>query len=199
MPTALRACHCCGLVQQLGEVPPGSVARCVRCRSIVPHRTARRAASRTVAFSLAALILYVPAMMLPVLEVERLGTSNSATIWSGVVSLMADGEVLVATIVFLASIVAPVAKIGAMLTLSAGDALLPRRDHRAWTYRVVDWIGRWGMLDVLLVAILVAAVKLGSWIEVRPGPGVLAFAGTVVFSLLASAVFDPQAIWEDEP
>ena len=80
--------------------------------------------------------------------------------------------------------------------LSAGDLFL-HKHHRASTYRVVEWIGRWGMLDVLLVALLVAAVKLGSWVEVHPGPGVAAFGGVVIFSLLASAAFDPQAIWEE--
>lgn len=196
--TALRACHCCGLVQHVAEAPARHVARCARCRSVVRTRSPRRAAARTAAFSLAALVLYIPAMTLPVLEVERLGSANSSTIWSGVVSLIAEGELLVAVIVLFASIVAPVAKIGAMLTLSAGDALVPHKRHRALTYRIVEWIGRWGMLDVLLVAVLVAAVKLGSWVEVRPGPGVLAFAGTVIFSLVASATFDPQAIWEEQ-
>ncbi len=152
---------------------------------------------RAAAFSLAALILYPLSMSLPVLEVERLGHAHSATIWSGVVELLAEGEIFVGVIVLLCSVVIPLVKIGAMFLLAAGDAVL-HRHHRARTYQLIEWIGRWGMIDVLLVAVLVAAVKLGSWVEVHPGPGVAAFAGVVIMSLLASAVFDPQAIWQDD-
>jgi len=153
--------------------------------------------SRAAAFSLAALVLFPLAMALPVLEIERLGHSRDATIWGGIVGLLAEREYVVGVVVPVCSIVAPVTKLGAMLLLTAGRRLLGRRP-RAVTYRALEWIGRWGMVDVLLVALLVAAVKLGDWVEVQAGPGAAAFAGVVVFSLLASAVFDPHAIWEDE-
>ena len=151
--------------------------------------------SRAAAFALAALILYPVSMALPVIEIERLGHRRGATIWSGVVDLYADGSYFVASVVLLCSIVVPLVKIGATFLLCSGDAVLTHRRHRVLTYRVLEWIGRWGMLDVLLVALLVAAVKLRSWFEVHPGPGVAAFAGVVIFSLLASAAFDPRAIW----
>jgi paraquat-inducible protein B len=195
MGAGLKACHCCGLVQRVAEVPSGYVARCARCRSVVRHATIPKSASRVAALSIAALILYLPAMMLPILEIEQMGQTQSATIWSGVVSLLAEGEVFVGVVVLICSVVAPLAKIGAMLVLAGGDLLL-HQEHRALTYRVVEWIGRWGMLDVLLVTLLVAAVKLGSWVEVHPGPGVAAFSGVVILSLLASAAFDQHAIWE---
>jgi len=147
------------------------------------------------AFTVTALILYPAAMSLPVMEVSRLGHVREATIWSGTVSLLASGEVVVGLVVLACSIVAPLAKLGAMLGLTVGSAWWGRRP-RAVTFRLVEWIGRWGMLDVLLVALLVAAVKLGEWVEVRAGPGAVAFAGVVVCSLLASAFFDPHAIWE---
>jgi len=196
MGIGLKACHCCGLVQRVPEIPSGHVARCARCRSVVRHARIAKSTSRVAALSVAALILYMPAMTLPILEIEQMGQTQSATIWSGVVSLLAEGEVFVGLVVFVCSVVAPLAKIGSMLILSGGDLIL-HKHHRAFTYRVVEWIGRWGMLDVLLVTLLVAAVKLGSWVEVHPGPGVAAFSGVVIFSLLASAAFDPQAIWED--
>ncbi len=141
-------------------------------------------------------------MMLPVIEVQRMGHSHSATIWSGVVELLAEGQVIVAVIVLTCSIVIPLLKIAGMFLLCAGGLT-----GRAWlaahprmiVYRAMEWIGRWGMIDVLLVAILVAAVKLGNWMAVHPGPGAAAFAGVVIMSLLASASFDPVSIWEDEP
>ena len=82
--------------------------------------------------------------------------------------------------------------------LSAGEMLLPSR-QRALTYRLVEFLGRWGMLDVVLIAVLVAAVKLGDLVEVRPGPGLAVFASVVVLSLLASASFDPHGLWETKP
>jgi uncharacterized paraquat-inducible protein A len=153
--------------------------------------------SHVAALTLAALILYPAAMALPVLEVQRMGHSHSATIWSGAVDLMAEGEYFVGIIVLACSIAAPLAKIGAMFALCAGDAILASH-HRARTYRFIEFIGRWGMVDVLLVALLVAAVKLGNWVQIHPGPGAAAFAAVVILSLAASALFDPHVIWEED-
>lgn len=194
---ALRPCRCCGLIQRVPPALPGSEARCARCGAVVRHAAAPRSMARAAAFALAALILYPPAMLLPVIEIERLGRRSEATIWSGVVELLADGSILVALVVLVCSIVIPLLKIGATFVLCTGEMILPGR-HRAATYRWLEWIGRWGMVDVLLVALLVAVVKLGSWLSVHPGPGAAAFAGVVVLSLLASATFDPESIWESE-
>lgn len=193
----LRACPVCGLIQRVpGEVPAGREARCRRCRGRLGHGAAARSLAYPAAFSLAALVLYPLAMTLPVLRIERLGHTNTATIWSGAVQLITGRQVAVGVLVFVCSVVVPLAKILGMFLLCTGDAVLGRR-HRSATYRAIDWVSRWGMLDVLLVAILVAAVKLGDWIDVAPGPGIAAFAAVVVLSLLASATFDPRAIWEE--
>jgi paraquat-inducible protein A len=159
---------------------------------------------RAGAFALAALALYPPAMLLPVLEVEKMGHSRSATIWSGVVELLTHGQVLVGIVVLVCSIVIPLGKIGGIIWLSRilrgrwNQALHVEvsRKGRSRVLRVIEWLGRWGMVDVLLVAILIAAVKLGSIVQIHPGPGIAAFAGVVILSMLASAFFDPEAIWE---
>lgn len=135
-------------------------------------------------------------MALPVLEVHQMGHTNEATIWSGVLTLFSDGHPALAIIVLTCSIVVPLLKIGGMLVVATRFTILSQR-HRAITYRAIDWLGRWGMVDVLLVALLVAAVKLGDWVDVHAGPGALAFAGVVALSMLASATFDPRAIWEE--
>ncbi len=183
------------------QIPLGARARCPRCSATVLRDRPPRRLGRAAAFALAAVILYPLAMSLPILEIERMGHARSATILSGVVELAADGAWFVAGVVFICSVIAPLAKLGAMLTLCLGvigggssRSMLPSH-HRAQTYAIVEWIGRWGMLDVLLVALLVAAVKLGSWVEINPGPGAAAFALVVIFSLLSSAAFDPEAIW----
>lgn len=131
------------------------------------------------------------------MKIERVGHEHTTNIWNGVAELFAEGEWIVASVVLVCSIVAPMAKLSAMLVLSM-PRVLRSPQHRAWVYRLVEFIGRWGMVDVLLVALLVAAVKLGSWLEVTPGPGLIAFCTVVVLSLISTALFDPHAIWEDE-
>ncbi|MBX3359496.1 MAG: paraquat-inducible protein A [Phycisphaeraceae bacterium] len=193
----LRTCHSCGLLQRIPICAHGYEARCSRCRSRVRSDSRVRSLAWPAAFSLAALILFPVAMALPVLVLHKLGHARETTIWQGVVELLSDGHIAVGLIVLVCSVIIPPGKLIAMLLLCGRDRFLERR-HQAVTYRIVDWLGRWGMIDVLLVAILVAAVKLGSWVDVTPGPGIVAFAGVVILSMLASAAFDPAAIWEDQ-
>lgn len=195
--SVLRACPCCGLVHRVPPLGKRDDALCARCGSRLRVRSHPRARSRAAAFAAAGLILYPLAIGLPIMRIDQFGQTNTTNIWSGVVSLLSGGEIIVGLIVFICSVAAPVLKLAAMLILSLPASVLGRR-HRAATYRFVEWIGRWGMVDVLLVAVLVAAVKLGAWAEVAPGPGLVAFAAVVILSLLSSAVFDPHAIWEDD-
>ena len=192
----LRACHCCGLVHRIGVVPPRHNAVCTRCASVIRHGTHPRALSRTGAFAAAALVLYPAALLLPVMTIQRLGHEQATSIWGGMVGLLAEGHWAVGAAVLTFSIIAPVLKLGALAALCLGRRAMGR-DRRAATYRLVEFVGRWGMVDVLLVALVVAAVKLGDLVEVTPGPGVVAFGAVVVLSMLASVSFDPHAIWED--
>lgn len=189
----LAACHRCGLVHRLPAVPVRHRAVCTRCAGVIPHERHPRAGARTAALASAALILYPLALTLPVMTIARLGHTESASIWAGMVGLLAEGHLGVGLAVLFFSIVAPVAKLGALFALCV-PRVLPAR-HRARTYAAVEFLGRWGMVDVLLVAVLVAVVKLGDVVTVTPGPGVAVFGAVVVLSLLASAAFDPHALW----
>ncbi len=142
-------------------------------------------------------MLYPIAMLLPVMEIERFGYVSDASIWSGMVGLLSEGHWFVGLVVLLFSVVAPLGKLGLLFVLCVGRRRVPMRD-RARAYRLIEFIGRWGMVDVLLVAVLVAVVKLGDLVTVTPGPGVLVFGAVVILSLIASAMFDPHAIWEEE-
>jgi paraquat-inducible protein A len=173
-------------------------ACCVRCEtSLVKRSVIARSNNRTAAIAIAALVLYPFAVGLPMLEVERFGHVSAASIVEGVASLFASGHWVIGVVVLLCSIVLPLGKLVSLLVLSAGGVMLHRR-HRALTYRLVEWTGRWGMLDVLLVALLVAVIKLGDIVVVTPGPAALAFTGCVVLSLLAAACFDPHGLWESD-
>jgi paraquat-inducible protein A len=193
----LKACHCCGLIHRLPALARGERAECVRCRSTIGRvGGGAAAAQRTAAVALAAFILYWPAVLLPILEIERLGHRHRSSILTGTLDLFAHGNALVGAVVLLFSIVFPLAKIVLLLELSAVELL--HRRHKALTYRVMEHAGKWSMMDVMLLALFVMLMKLGDLVEFHFGPAVLAFVLCVGLSMLASALFDPHAIWADE-
>ncbi|NJD62143.1 MAG: paraquat-inducible protein A [Deltaproteobacteria bacterium] len=192
------ACAVCGLLQRMEEIRPGTAAVCFRCGATLRERK-EDSLARTAAFSLAALIFYVPANVYPILRMEFYGAYSESTVWDGIVSLFQADQWVVGVIVFLASILIPLFKLLGLFYLSAtthfGSAR--RRRERTWISRIIDVIGPWAMLDVFLLSILVALVKLEQLATVLPGPGILAFTAVVVFTILASASFDPRVIWEE--
>jgi paraquat-inducible protein A len=193
----LRACHCCGLVHVIPRLVAKEQARCVRCGSIVDAgvRSGQQSSARCFATALGALILYLPAVLLPILEIEKLGHHHTTSLLGGTLDLLIHGSWFVGLIVLAFSIVLPLVKLVALLELSWIG--LTGRQHRAWSYRLVELAGRWSMMDVLLLALLVTMVKLGDLVAFRLGPAVIAFVMCVVMSMVASIMFDPHAIWEE--
>jgi paraquat-inducible protein A len=130
---------------------------------------------------------------------EYYGAYSESTVWDGCVNLFRSGLWLVAAIVFLASILVPLLKLLGLFylvaTAMAGSAR--RRRERTWVYRFIEVIGPWAMLDVFLLSVLVALVRLGRLVTVLPGKGLLAFTLLVAFTILATASFDPKRIWEE--
>jgi paraquat-inducible protein A len=184
------------LAQWLPPSQPGMRACCFRCGIGLRRRTSvLRSNQLAAALALGALILYPLAVTLPMLRVEQFGHRNDSSILTGIATLLASGHLFVGIIVLLCSIVFPLGKLVAMLALTTAGFLM-RREHRALTYRLVEWTGRWGMLDVLLVALLVAVLKLGDFVEVSAGPAAFAFTCCVVLSLLATAAYDPHGVWQ---
>jgi paraquat-inducible protein A len=145
----------------------------------------------TAALSLAALILYVPANLYPILRMNRRGAYSESTVWDGVTSLAQHDQWFVAVVVFLASIAIPLAKLLALFFLVGSARFYPARwrEERRRIYGFIDAIGPWAMLDVFLLAVLVALVKLGDFATMTPGPGLVAFACMVVLTMFASASF----------
>jgi len=192
----LRGCPRCGLVQEVPAVPDGQEARCCRCFELL-LRPGRPESNRLcAAIALAALVMYPLGILLPVLRLEQLGHVHETSIWAGGISLLTHGQVVVGLVVLVCSVLIPMAKLLGLFLLTAQARLLRRR-HQAAVYRWIELAGRWGMIDVLLVAMTVAAVKIGDLVTVTPGPGVVAFTMCVMLSLLASATFNPHAIWGD--
>lgn len=198
-PERLMACHCCGLVQRVARLAPGTRARCARCRvTVLSSRRRMRSNQRAFAAALAALILYPLAISLPIMRLERFGHLREASVWTGSVGLLGKGELLVGGIVLLCSVVLPLAKLAGILLITRRSGWLSRR-HRALTYRWIEWTGRFGMLDVLLIAVVVAWIKIGDLVEVTPGPAAITFTLVVLLSLAAGASFDPHALWDEDP
>lgn len=193
---AAIACQTCGLVQTLKELKPGTTAECCRCRSTI-RASKINSLQRTAAFSLAAAILYVPANIYPILRMHYYGAYSESTIWDGCINLFKDDQWLVAGIVFLASIIIPIIKLLGLffLVITTKTKSIKWRQQRTWIYKSIEVIGPWAMLDVFLLSILVALVKLQQIATVLPGRGLVAFTGVVVLTILASASFDPKLIW----
>ncbi len=192
--SGLRSCPRCGLVQTVPPVPRGRRACCARCLATLPRADGGRDNSAAAALALAALIVYPLAVSLPLIGIEKFGHSQRSSVLEGVSALLGHGHLLVGLVVLLCSVVLPPAKLVALLVISLGHGL--GSAHRAFTWRLVEWTGRWGMLDVLLVAILVAVLKLGDLVSVTVGPGLAAFTLCVGLSLAAAAAFDPHRLWE---
>jgi paraquat-inducible protein A len=188
-------CESCSL---LHRAPDGlAQPACARCGARL-HARKPASLARTAAFLAAAAILYVPANVFPVMESGSLFLSQSDTILSGAVYLYRTGQWLLALIVFVASIVIPLAKIASLAYLSwtAHRRSTRRLEQRARLYRVTHWIGRWSMVDIYVGAVLVGLVQFKAFGSIVPGPGAVFFGAVVVLTMLASLSFDPRLMWD---
>lgn len=198
--------HRAGLVgcRSCGRVWPPQEQICNRCGAAL-HPPDRRSLQAVWAWLAAGIIFYIPANLFPMLRTSTfagLMGNSEATILGGVVELVHYGSWGIAAIVFVASIIIPIAKFVAIiwLALAAGKPATVRRAHlRLRLYEVVDFIGRWSMIDVFVVAILSALVQLGFVASIHPGPAAVSFALSVAFTMLAAQSFDPRLIWRGLP
>lgn len=185
-------CHTCG---RLGA--PATERACPRCGTAL-HFRRPDSIQRAWALLIAAYVLYLPANLLPIMETSSMFGTQADTIMSGVVYLWGSGSWVLALVVFIASVAVPLLK---MLSLTLLLVSVQRRWQahplqRTRLYRLLELIGRWSMLDVYVVTILVALVQIQSLASIRPGAGVLAFAAVVVLSMLATHAFEPRLIWD---
>jgi paraquat-inducible protein A len=188
-------CHTCGLVSRPGRVD--AEARCPRCGDRL-HARKHNSIARTWALMIAAAILYIPANLLPVMNTSSLFGSERDTIMSGVVYLWVSGDWPLSLLVFFASITVPVLKLIALalLLVSVQRRSTWEPQQRARLYRLVEFVGRWSMLDIYVVTLMAALVQLQSLATITAGPGAVAFGGVVVLTMFAAMSFDPRLIWD---
>jgi paraquat-inducible protein A len=164
---------------------------------VVLHARKPQSVQRTLAWLVAAVVLYLPANVLPVMTTASVLGRESHTIVGGILELWSTGSRELALIVFIASIAVPLLKIAALALLAwtAQRRSLWRQRERATLYRLIETVGHWSMLDVFVVVLLVGMVRFGVLASVEPEAGLLAFGAVVVSTMLASASFDPRLIW----
>jgi len=187
----LATCHVCY------KLAPAELHACPRCGGGLHLRT-HDSLARTVALAITALILYVPANVLPIMTTTQLGTAEDSTILGGVVLLIHHGSYPIAGVIFVASVLVPSGKLLAIAYLVWGVARGHRSSHQQRTvmYRVTEFIGKWSMVDVFVVGILVALIQLGGLLTITAGAAAIAFGGVVIVTMLSAESFDPRLIWD---
>jgi len=191
----LVACETCDLLSRPADMAePGY---CPRCGAELTWRRPQ-SIQYTWALVIAAAICYIPANVLPVLSTTALGSSESDTILGGVVFLFTSGSWPLGLIVLIASVMVPLGKLIALtyLLVTVQRGSITSNHERTRLYRMVEFIGRWSMLDVFVDTFTVALVQLQPLMSVEPGPGVLFFAAVVVLTMIAAESFDPRLIWD---
>ncbi len=202
-PTAagagLVSCHCCHLLVRPNAADAAlKHAACPRCGAAL-HSRKPDSLGRTWAYLITAVIFYVPAMSLPIMTtVTTFGGARKDTVLSGVYYLLTSGMWPLAAIVFFASVVVPVLKIVvlALLLVTSRRGGGWRRHDRARLYRLTEAVGRWSMVDVYVVTILVALVRLQALAVIEAERGAVFFAAVVVLTMFAARSFDPRLIWD---
>ena len=195
---ALIGCHACDLLVRRPSAPLHGHPACPRCGATL-HQRKTNSIARAWACVIAAFILYFPANLYPIMTVIWFGRGEPDTIMSGVIHLLQAGEWPIAILIFFASIFVPVVKLTVLsfLLVSVQFRWKWRPRDRTVIYRFTEAIGRWSMIDIFMVSILVALVQLGAIATIEPGIGATSFACVVVLTMFAAMAFDPRLIWDN--
>jgi paraquat-inducible protein A len=191
------SCHSCHLLCRINFSKVGESLVCPRCGSTL-HQRKPNSLKRTWALVLAAVIFYIPANLLPVTVAISFGKAQADTIMSGVIYFVATGMWPIALVIFVASILVPMLKLSILifLLISVQRKSAWRPKDRTRLYRITEAVGRWSMVDIYVVTILVALVNLGNLATIKAGPGAGFFAAVVVITIFAAMSFDPRLIWD---
>jgi len=193
----LISCRTCHLSSRIPPIEEG-IPACPRCGTAL-HSRKPNSLARTWALLISAAVLYIPANVLPITISSSIGSTTQAdTIISGVIFFYLEGSRLIAVIIFVASIFIPIFKLLTLcyLLLSVQLRWLRRPLDRARLYRLIELVGRWSMIDVFVITLMIALIKLGAVGNLAAGPGGLYFAAVVVITIFASNSFDPRLIWD---
>jgi paraquat-inducible protein A len=191
----LVACHECDLLMRKPKLGHGEKALCPRCGyELYAHR--HNVVQRSLALVIAALLLYVPANFLPIMQLNLLGQSSNDTVWSGVVALFDTGMQSVSVIVFLCSMGIPLLKLLCQLAVLLSIRFDIGRSYGLLLYRIYHHLRDWGMLEVYLMGVLVAFVKLADMAAISVGLGLVCFISLLLVQVGLEVVMSPHQIWQ---
>lgn len=187
----LRSCHCCMAILPVDQ------KQCGRCDTS-GHARRKNSLQWTMALLITSIFLYIPANLLPIMITQVLGTPMPSTIMAGVVLLWSEGSYPVAMVILIASIMVPTLKMIAIgwLCWDANSNKEIDRERLHVIYEVVEFVGRWSMIDVFVIAVLSALVRMGQLMSIYPDIGALLFASVVILTMFAAMTFDPRLIWD---
>jgi len=191
----LLACHECDLVQKIPPIPARSAARCVRCGAVL-FRNKPDSINRALALTVAGIVLFAVACSFPFLTMKNAGIVQKTALFTGIINLYQQDMPGLATLVLLTCVLVPLGQMLCMLYI-----LIPLKQNRvapysAWLFRFYLDSQPWGMMEIFLIGILVALVKLGKMATIVPGLSVIAF-GILIFVMAASSsAVDPHLVWE---
>ena len=187
----LASCHICA------KLSPASLHDCPLCGAAL-HLRMTDSLQRTMALVFTAVVLYIPANVLPIMTTTQLGAPTDSTILGGVVLLIHHGSYPIAAVIFIASVLVPSGKLIAIcwLVWSVSRGQKTSLVQRTKLYRITEFVGKWSMTDVFVVAVLVALIQLGGLLKITAGPAAIAFGGVVIVTMLAAESFDPRLIWD---
>lgn len=190
----LRSCRCCTAIL------PQAQLVCPRCET-QGHIRRKHSLQWTLALLFTSVMLYLPANILPIMITEMLGSKYPSTILAGVILLWGEGAWPVAMVIFIASIVVPTLKMLAIAWLCWDARGHGKRDSERMhlIYDVVEFVGRWSMIDVFVIAVLSALVRIGGLMNIYPDIGALMFAFVVILTMFAAMTFDPRLSWDRAP
>jgi paraquat-inducible protein A len=193
----LVSCHDCHLLSRMPNVTAHQAACCPRCGGEL-HQRKPNSIMRTWALVITGMVFYIPANLLPMTITSALGSTQADTIMSGVIYFIHSGSWEIALVIFVASIFVPFLKfiIIIYLLLSVQFKSIKRPKDRTLLYRITEAVGRWSMVDIYVVTILIALVKLGVLANIEAGPAAIYFAAMVAITMLAAESFDPRLIWD---
>jgi paraquat-inducible protein A len=193
--SGLAGCHICGQVMRLNDEHH---ALCPRCGSGVHYRK-NNAISRAWALLISAFIMYIPANTEPIMRSISLGDESSDTIISGVIYFLTHGDWPIALVIFLASVMLPMLKMIAIayLLIMVQRGKVTRQREKTRLYLLAEVLGRWSMVDIFVVALMITLVQLGQLTTFEPGPAAIAFSLVVILTMFSEMVFDPKLIWDE--
>lgn len=189
------ACHCCDLLHEVHSLPTGSVALCSRCGAVL-YRHKRNPIDAPLAMALTGLILFVVANAFPFLALKQAGLSEETTLISGIIELYREETYLVALLVLLTTLAVPLLELCTLLYIFIPLRLGMQPKHLAPCWRCLSKVRAWSMMEVFMLAILVALVKLAGMATIVPGVAVYAFASLIFVLAAAFTAIDPHLIWD---